>query len=100
MTFELPVVVAIGMGEIAIVVVIIVLLFGAAKIPELARSVGRAKSEFEAGKREGEREAEEEARLAREARDLGLDPAGKRPDELRREIAEARKRAPPGQERR
>lgn len=82
---DLPIVVAIGWQEIALVVVIVVLLFGAAKIPELARSMGRAKSEFEAGKREGEKDAEAE-RLRREAESLGIDASGKSPDELRRLI--------------
>ncbi len=37
--------------EIAIVVVIAVLLFGADRIPKLARSMGEAKKEFEAAQR-------------------------------------------------
>lgn len=84
---DLPIVVAIGWQEILLVLLLVVVLFGAAKIPELARSFGKAKAEFEAGKRQGEREAGDEAKLAREARDLGIDPAGKSADELRREIA-------------
>lgn len=87
---DLPIVVAIGWQEIAIVLVLIVLLFGAAKIPQLARSFGKAKSEFEAGKREGEREASEEARLRKEAKDLGIDPEGKSAEELARAIAAKR----------
>lgn len=84
-------VLAIGTTEILLVVLLLVVLFGAAKIPELARSLGKAKGEFEAGKREGERDAAAEEKLRKEARDLGIDPAGKLPDELRREIAAARK---------
>ena len=43
----------IGGPEILIVLLIVVLLFGAKKIPELARSVGRASSEFKKGMKEG-----------------------------------------------
>lgn len=35
------------------VIAVIVLLFGTQKIPELARSIGRGKNEFEKGLREG-----------------------------------------------
>ena len=35
--------------EILIILVIVILLFGAAKIPELARSVGTAMTEFRKG---------------------------------------------------
>jgi sec-independent protein translocase protein TatA len=44
-----------GRGEDwLIVLLIIVLLFGATKIPQLARSLGRSVSEFKKGVREGE----------------------------------------------
>jgi len=39
-----------------IVIVIVVLLFGAKKFPELARALGRARAEFEKGKQEFNRE--------------------------------------------
>ncbi|MDX1612379.1 MAG: twin-arginine translocase TatA/TatE family subunit [Candidatus Thermoplasmatota archaeon] len=48
-----------GPTEILIIVLIIVLLFGAAKVPELARSFGKAKGEFQKGLKEGEKEARE-----------------------------------------
>jgi sec-independent protein translocase protein TatA len=41
------------------VVVIGVLIFGAKKIPELARTFGKAKGEFEKGKIESEKELKE-----------------------------------------
>ena len=41
------------------VVVIGVLIFGAKKIPELARTFGKAKGEFEKGKIESEHELKE-----------------------------------------
>lgn len=41
------------------VVIIGVLIFGAKKIPELARTFGKAKGEFEKGKIESEKELRE-----------------------------------------
>lgn len=45
-----------GLWQILIVVAIIAILFGAKKIPELARSIGKAKGEFKKGLVEGEQE--------------------------------------------
>ena len=47
--------------EWIVVVVILVLLFGAKKLPELARSVGKSSSEFKKGMSEGASEAEDDA---------------------------------------
>lgn len=54
----------IGAPEIIIVAGIIILLFGAKKLPEFARSIGKAKNEFQAGLKEGEAEAVEEEKEA------------------------------------
>lgn len=43
-----------GAPELLIVLGIIVLLFGGAKLPQLARSLGTAKREFAHGQAEGE----------------------------------------------
>jgi len=46
-----------GINEILIILVLAaVFIFGAKKIPELAKTLGKAKGEFEKGKIEGERE--------------------------------------------
>jgi len=46
-----------GSTEIIVLVVVIgVLIFGAKKIPQLAKTFGKAKGEFEKGKIEGEKE--------------------------------------------
>jgi sec-independent protein translocase protein TatA len=40
-----------GMGELVVILLIILLLFGAAKLPEIARALGRSIKEFKkAGK--------------------------------------------------
>jgi TatA/E family protein of Tat protein translocase len=41
-----------GGPEMLIVLVVVMLLFGARKVPELARSLGKAQSEFKRGARE------------------------------------------------
>lgn len=46
----------IGGGEIAIILVVLVLLFGAKKLPELARSLGSSAREFRKGSEEGRKE--------------------------------------------
>jgi sec-independent protein translocase protein TatA len=56
----------IGLPEILIVAGVVVLLFGARKLPELARSLGRARSEFKKGLDEGA--SEEEKAKAEEPR--------------------------------
>ena len=43
----------IGVPELLIVLVVAFLLFGAKKLPELARSIGRSASEFKKGIAEG-----------------------------------------------
>jgi sec-independent protein translocase protein TatA len=42
-----------GGSEWLIILLIVVLLFGAKKLPELARGLGRSVSEFKKGKEEG-----------------------------------------------
>lgn len=43
----------IGPMELLIILAVVVLLFGGAKIPQLARSLGRAQKEFKEGLHEG-----------------------------------------------
>ena len=50
----------IGTTEIIIIVAVILILFGATAIPRFARSLGRAKKEFEKGLKEGQEEGESE----------------------------------------
>ena len=48
-----------GAEWIWIIVVVAILLFGAKKIPELAKTFGKAKGEYEKGRIEGDKELEE-----------------------------------------
>ena len=44
-----------GLPEILVVLVIILVLFGGAKLPALARSLGRSLGEFKKGREEGDK---------------------------------------------
>jgi TatA/E family protein of Tat protein translocase len=59
---------ALGATEIIILFIAALFLFGAKKIPELARSAGQAKGEFEAGLRQG---------MSKSAAESDMDRGGK-----------------------
>lgn len=100
-------------GEIAIVLILLFLLFGAKKIPEMMRSLGRAQGEYQHARKQFEKElkateggeakataaaaspstgttytpeADLDAAQAK-AKELGIDPDGKSVEELNKEIA-------------
>jgi len=83
-----------GMEWIIIVGLIVVVFFGVKKIPELARSFGKATAEFEKARIEAKRELQQmksEGRVGREklesiADSLGIDYTNKNDDELRSAI--------------
>lgn len=50
----------IGTTEIVIIIGVVLVLFGATAIPKFARSLGRAKKEFEQGLREGQIDEDDE----------------------------------------
>jgi sec-independent protein translocase protein TatA len=50
----------IGAPELIIILVIVLLLFGAKKLPEMARSLGKSQREFKKGMREGAEEADQD----------------------------------------
>ena len=58
---------SLGMPELLIILVILFLLFGASKLPQLARSIGRAKKEFEEAAAEGRSKPTEKQPEEREA---------------------------------
>lgn len=50
-----------GSTEIVVIVVIVLVLFGASAIPKFAKSLGQAKSEFEKGLKDGEEGSDKQA---------------------------------------
>lgn len=56
-----------GGPELLILVAVVLLLFGSSRVPQLARSLGRAKHEFESATKEGEADADGAERVTAEA---------------------------------
>ena len=89
-----------GYEWILIIFVIIIIIFGAKKIPQLARSFGKSTSEFEKARIESKNELEKiknEDRLSREklesiADTLRIDYDGKDDESLKKDIDAAIKR--------
>ncbi len=52
----------VGPTELIVVLVIVLILFGGKKLPDLARSLGRSLGEFKKGKDEGEKLANEKVK--------------------------------------
>ncbi len=88
-----------GSQEILLIFLVIVLLFGATKLPELARSMGRSMGEFKRGQYEVEKDLNSmknsaagsnyEVALTRTqsmAKKMGIEIAGKTDDQLLAEI--------------
>lgn len=91
-----------GPAEILLVFVVIVLLFGATKLPELARSMGQSMGEFKVGQIEAEKRYENMktqvnppaqsaddialTRAQRMAKNLNIDIKGKSDEQLLAEI--------------
>jgi sec-independent protein translocase protein TatA len=48
-----------GMGEVVILILLILLFFGAKRLPDLARSLGKSLNEFKKGRQESESELSE-----------------------------------------
>lgn len=53
-----------GVPELLIILVLILVLFGASKIPDLARSLGKGVSEFRKAQKEGQKELDKDAASA------------------------------------
>jgi sec-independent protein translocase protein TatA len=96
----------IGIEWIIIIVVIVMLFVGVKKIPQLARSFGKASAEFQKSKIEANRELEQlkdrtevsdidRGKLETIADTLGIDYSNKNDEELRnainKEVGEGRK---------
>ncbi len=87
----------IGPTEIILIVLAILILFGASKIPELARSLGKATGEFKKARIETENELRntetslkekpsESTKIKQMAKDLGIATEGKSDEQLLDEI--------------
>ncbi len=87
--------VPIGTTEILVIFAVIVLLFGATKLPELAKSMGKSMGEFKKAQKEAELELkqferslesstadEKKGKIKKTAKELGIDTEGKTEDEL------------------
>ena len=69
----------IGMPEMIMIFVVVLLLFGAKKLPELARGIGKSMGEFKKAREDFEREiTTAETEVKTKAPDV-KEPAGKEP---------------------
>ena len=83
-----------GYELLIIIVIIVVLFFGVKKIPELARSFGKATAEYEKARIEAKKELDQikgKDKVGREkleeiAESLGIDYTNKNDDDLRKAI--------------
>lgn len=67
----------IGTTEIIVIALVVMILFGGAAIPKFARSLGKAKGEFEKGAKEGQAEAEKDCKGEDAIHGSGPPPGGK-----------------------
>ncbi|OUJ19079.1 Sec-independent protein secretion pathway component TatA [Methanonatronarchaeum thermophilum] len=97
----------IGLTEWVIIFLVILLLFGASKLPKLARSMGTAmgefkkarsemeeevkKAEYETLESEPEEDEEGDLNMKNIAKDLGIDVEGKTEEEIKKKIQETMK---------
>ena len=67
----------VGPAELIIVLLVVLVLFGGAKLPQLARSLGQAQTEFKKGRQEGFRfgDADETEAAEGAAAEADEDPA-------------------------
>ncbi|MDD2440368.1 MAG: twin-arginine translocase TatA/TatE family subunit [Methanosarcinaceae archaeon] len=86
-----------GPTELALILILVMILFGASKLPELARSMGSSVGEFKKAQKESEQSLKEFEKSLKEtpetktkvqetAEKLGIDIRGKSDDQLLEEI--------------
>lgn len=80
-----------GTTEIILIVAVLFLLFGASRLPQLAKSFGQTRKAF----KEGMREAEEEEKMEQEQKKLAPTPVAPQINSMSDEelMAEMRRRA-------
>ena len=84
----------VGFEILIIIIIIVVLFFGVKKIPELARSFGKATTEYEKAKVQAEKELDQirssvksgREKLEEIAQSLRIDYSNKNDDDLRKDI--------------
>jgi sec-independent protein translocase protein TatA len=89
-----------GYEWILVILVIVIVIFGAKKIPEIARSIGKAKAEYEKGRIQSKHELDKiknedslsRKRLESIADTLRIDYIGKDDESLKMDIDAALKR--------
>ena len=95
-----------GTQEIVLIFLAVIILFGASKIPELARSLGMATGEFKKAQQEADRELKDVEKSLKEggskqedsdkvkqmAKDFGIEVESKSDEELLDEIKEKMKK--------
>ena len=95
-----------GTQEIVLIFLAVIILFGASKIPELARSLGMATGEFKKAQQEADRELknvekslkeggskqEDSDKVKQMAKDFGIEVESKSDEELLEEIKEKMKK--------
>jgi sec-independent protein translocase protein TatA len=89
-----------GPTELMLIFFIIVLLFGATKLPELARSMGKSMGEFKKAQKESDislkdlevtNESQSKSKIQQTAQNLGISIEGMSDDQLIEEIEKATK---------
>ncbi len=85
-----------GNSEVIVVVALLILLFGAGAIPKLARSLGKAKGEFQKARGEFENEMQRaeagqhttasEQQIRATARDLGIEEEGRPLEDVKKDV--------------
>lgn len=84
----------IGYPELIVILALVLLLFGADKLPELARSLGRSTKEFKKAQIDAENESvenekhldEKDSKIYKLATEMGIDINGKTSEQLTEEI--------------
>jgi TatA/E family protein of Tat protein translocase len=66
MTQTMLAIAGLGTPELIVIVLVIFLLFGATRLPQLAKALGQSKRAFREGIEEGEREGRKEIKEAKE----------------------------------
>ncbi len=93
----------IGTQELVMIFAVVVLLFGATKLPELARSMGSSVGEFKKAQKESEQNLREfekslkepvapKSKIQETAQKLGIEIRGKTDDQLLDEIQKSSER--------